>query len=211
MKTSEIPRPLRACPKRGTGTLHLASESGNRHDIREPVPVFGQTLIACAAIAMNLMMCSGLWATPTKSSDGSKMPAQADGSRRDSDNADTVRSKNEMAGETSLIKIEQNIVYHTNRQRARHGVPPVEVDQRLMRSARAHAAWMTRTRNLVHTTKMVAENIAMGQQSSREAVADWMTSPGHRANILDRRHRQIGVAAYRTSEGTIFWCQQFRH
>ena len=37
-------RRLRACPKRGTGTLHLASESGNRHDIREPVPVFGQTL-----------------------------------------------------------------------------------------------------------------------------------------------------------------------
>ncbi len=31
-------------PKRGTGTLHLESVSDTRHDIREPVPVFGQTL-----------------------------------------------------------------------------------------------------------------------------------------------------------------------
>jgi len=44
--TGEAITPVRVCPKRGTGTLHLASESGNRHDIREPVPVFGQTLMA---------------------------------------------------------------------------------------------------------------------------------------------------------------------
>jgi uncharacterized protein YkwD len=124
--------------------------------------------------------------------------------------AEQARS-NEVPGEekASLIAIERNIVRHTNRQRSQHGLPPVEVCPRLMRSARAHAAWMTRTRNLVHTSKMVAENIAMGQRSSREAVADWMTSPGHRANILDRRNRRIGVAAYRTTDGTIFWCQQF--
>jgi len=165
-------------------------------------------LIACGAIAMNLMVCSALLATPTKPSDGLKTPAPADDSRPDPSD---VRADNGMGGEPSLLKIERNIVYYTNRQRARHGLPPVEVDQRLMDSARAHAAWMTRTRNLVHTTKMVAENIAMGQQSSREAVADWMTSAGHRANILNGRHRRIGVAAYRTREGTIFWCQQFRH
>jgi len=35
---------LTVCPKRGTGTLNPASGLGKRHDIREPVPVFGQTL-----------------------------------------------------------------------------------------------------------------------------------------------------------------------
>jgi uncharacterized protein YkwD len=55
----------------------------------------------------------------------------------------------------------------------------------------------------------VAENIAMGQRSSTEAVQSWMSSPGHRANILDASYTRIGVSAYRTPDGTIFWCQQF--
>jgi uncharacterized protein YkwD len=37
-----------------------------------------------------------------------------------------------------------------------------------------------------------------------------MNSSGHRANILNAAHRLIGAAAFRTEEGTIFWCQQFR-
>jgi uncharacterized protein YkwD len=36
-----------------------------------------------------------------------------------------------------------------------------------------------------------------------------MNSSGHRANILNPGYRRIGVAAYATPEGTIFWCQQF--
>lgn len=113
--------------------------------------------------------------------------------------------------QADLIAIERNIIHYTNQQRKAHGLPPLQVDAGLMRSARAHCAWMTRTRNLVHTAKTVGENIAMGQRHSREAVADWMTSPGHRANILNGRYRRIGVAAYRTPSGTIFWCQQFYH
>jgi uncharacterized protein YkwD len=56
---------------------------------------------------------------------------------------------------------------------------------------------------------MVAENIAMGQPSVRGVINSWMTSPGHRANILNARYRRLGVAAYRTPDGTIYWCQQF--
>ncbi len=111
--------------------------------------------------------------------------------------------------EQGLIPIERNIVNYTNAERARFGLPPLEVARNLLRSARGHAAWMTRSRALRHTRLPVAENIAMGQRSSREAVQSWMSSSGHRANILSRRHRHIGVAAYRTPSGTIFWCQQF--
>lgn len=110
-----------------------------------------------------------------------------------------------------LIPIERNLVLYTNAERARYGLPPLEVDPNLLRSARDHAAWMTRNQVLQHTRLPVAENIAMGQQSSREAVQSWMSSPGHRANILSRSYRRIGVAAYRTQAGTIFWCQQFLH
>ena len=109
-----------------------------------------------------------------------------------------------------LLPIEQNIVHYTNVQRAKYGLPALEVDESLMGTARKHASWMTRARNLVHTRLPVAENIAMGQRDSQEVVHAWMNSSGHRANILNRSHRHIGVAAYRTTSGTIYWCQQFR-
>jgi uncharacterized protein YkwD len=109
-----------------------------------------------------------------------------------------------------LAAIEANLVSYTNNERAQYGLPPLEVDKELMETAREHAAWMTRTRNMVHTVRAVAENIAMGQPDSQNVVRAWMNSPGHRANILNAGHRHIGVAAFRTEEGTIFWCQQFQ-
>lgn len=109
-----------------------------------------------------------------------------------------------------LLPIEANIVSYTNEERVRRGLPPLEVDGELMDTAREHCSWMTRSQSMVHTRRPVAENIAMGQPHSGEAVRSWMNSSGHRANILNAAHRRIGVAAYRTDKGTIFWCQQFR-
>jgi uncharacterized protein YkwD len=111
------------------------------------------------------------------------------------------------AGE--LHAAELQLVERTNAERARHGLPPLVLDHSLLQSARHHAAWMTRNRVLRHTSRPVAENIAMGQSSSTEAVQDWMRSPGHRANILNPNHTRIGVAGYRASNGTVYWCQQF--
>ena len=109
-----------------------------------------------------------------------------------------------------LIPIEANVVSYTNQERDRHGLPPLQVDEGLMETAREHASWMTRNQSMVHTSRPVAENIAMGQPHSDDVVRAWMNSSGHRANILNPGHRRIGVAAFRTARGTIFWCQQFR-
>ena len=119
------------------------------------------------------------------------------------------RDEKEVDG-VKLLAIEANVVSCTNDERGRYGLPPLRVDPELMATAREQAAWMTRTRQLVHTMRAVAENIAMGQPSSSDAVQSWMNSSGHRANILNAAHRLIGVAAFRTESGTIFWCQQFR-
>jgi uncharacterized protein YkwD len=116
----------------------------------------------------------------------------------------------EDAAQLDLLAIEANIVKYTNAQRAKYGLAALQIDHDLMESAREHASWMALNRKLVHTRQPVAENIAKGQPNSRSAVADWMNSSGHRANILSRGYRLIGVAAYRTPEGTIYWCQQFR-
>jgi uncharacterized protein YkwD len=104
---------------------------------------------------------------------------------------------------------ERLIIQHTNAERKRYGLPPLVVDEHLVKSARTHATWMTTRQTLTHTNQPVAENIAYGQESSAEAVRSWMNSAGHRANILNRGHRRIGVAAFVARNGRIYWCQQF--
>ncbi|HTU26985.1 MAG TPA: CAP domain-containing protein [Pirellulales bacterium] len=108
-----------------------------------------------------------------------------------------------------LHDVEMNVIEDTNRQRARYGLRPLRVDLGLVRSARRHTQWMTRNHAMQHTSAPVAENIAMGQNSPTEVLNAWMNSSGHRANILNAGYTRIGVAAYRTPQGTIFWCQQF--
>ena len=115
----------------------------------------------------------------------------------------------ESAKALQLYPIENHLIERTNAERTRRGLPALAIDLKLVKSARDHAAWMTRTHTLRHTGRAVAENIAMGQSSSSEAMRSWMNSSGHRANILRGSHSKIGVAAYTTPGGAIYWCQQF--
>jgi uncharacterized protein YkwD len=109
-----------------------------------------------------------------------------------------------------LLQIEKNIIDRTNVERAKYGRPPLVVDDKLMKSSRKHGIWMASRRTLTHSGQSGAENIAVGYSSSNAALRGWMNSSGHRANILTSGYRRIGVAAYKTAGGTIYWCQQFR-
>ncbi len=53
-----------------------------------------------------------------------------------------------------------------------------------------------------------AENIARGQQSAAEVMNSWMTSPGHRANILNCSLTRLGVGIAEGSGGP-WWTQLF--
>ena len=117
----------------------------------------------------------------------------------------------ERAAAPALYTVEENLVYYTNLQRQRHGLRPLTLDTGLLQSARGHAAWMARANSLTHTTRSVAENIAMGQPNSLQAVQDWMNSPGHRANMLNGGYSRVGAAAYTSSSGAVYWCLQFTH
>ena len=52
------------------------------------------------------------------------------------------------------------------------------------------------------------ENIAMGQRTCREVSGAWYGSPGHRKNMLNKKYRKVGIAAYRYN-GIIYWVQVF--
>lgn len=105
--------------------------------------------------------------------------------------------------------LEAEVVERVNTERAKYGLPALELDTNLMQTSRKHTAWMIHRRSFSHSGMPVAENIAMGQSSPAEAMQSWMNSSGHRANILNRGHRRIGVACYSAPNGTVYWCQQF--
>jgi uncharacterized protein YkwD len=153
--------------------------------------MFGESLFSLAAVAFPLVftgeMPDTLKTAPT--------PEAADAKRLE------------------LHPVEHVLIRHTNAERKRFGLPALEIDDNLIKSARKHAIWMTTRQTLTHTNQPVAENIAYGQESAAEAVRSWMNSSGHRANILNRGHRRIGVAigvaAFVARNGRIYWCQQF--
>jgi uncharacterized protein YkwD len=104
-----------------------------------------------------------------------------------------------------------------NAERARHGLPKLRENARLRHAASGHSARMVGSHFFDHTTPAgqtmgarirgtgytsgahawaIGENIAWG--SGRLATAaqiqrTWMHSSGHRANILQRSFREIGI------------------
>ncbi len=52
------------------------------------------------------------------------------------------------------------------------------------------------------------ENIARGHDSADRVMAAWMSSEGHRANILRASYTRIGVCAYEVN-GILHWVQLF--
>jgi uncharacterized protein YkwD len=121
--------------------------------------------------------------------------------------------------------LQTEIVKWTNHQRARHGCRPVRTDNRLIRAARDHSAWMARTRQFSHTgvggstfvvrvkragyARPLSENIAYGYPTGAAVVNAWMKSPGHRRNLLNCRATTVGVGAVYASNGRPYYTHDF--
>lgn len=109
-----------------------------------------------------------------------------------------------------------------NKVRGQHGCGPVRVDARLVSAAEGHSADMARRDYFSHVSpegvsfaeriraagypSPAAENIAVGQRSAAQVMDGWMSSPGHRRNILDCDYTAIGVGLW--SSGW-YWTQDF--
>jgi uncharacterized protein YkwD len=106
----------------------------------------------------------------------------------------------------------------TNAHRVEHGRKELREAACLTRMAQRWARHLARTGGLVHQDlgpimrrcrlSMVGENIAMGYRSGRVVVNQgWMHSDGHRANILLRQYRLMGIGAVRDANGR-WWTSQ---
>jgi uncharacterized protein YkwD len=96
----------------------------------------------------------------------------------------------------------------TNRHRAQHDLVKLRKKDCVQHFAVRQARRMARQQRMFHQDlgpvmrrcrlSRAGENVAVGYRSGRSVVnAGWMRSPGHRANILDRRFRMMGIGARR--------------
>jgi uncharacterized protein YkwD len=117
----------------------------------------------------------------------------------------------------NLGRIRDAVLCLHNRIRADHGLPALRENKRLRKAALGHARDMVEDAFFEHTTPdgvtmvdrilrakyvredegwALGENLAWGTGSlgtPRGAVDAWMGSPGHRANILKKSYRELGV------------------
>ncbi|MDU7029910.1 CAP domain-containing protein [uncultured Robinsoniella sp.] len=113
-----------------------------------------------------------------------------------------------------------------NQERAKAGLAPLEVKVNLQTAAQVRAKEIeksfshTRPNGSSFSTVLAengvdyrgsGENIAWGQRSPEEVMNGWMNSDGHRANILNKNFKYIGVGYHVNSNGTGYWTQLFTY
>ncbi|GAE25112.1 hypothetical exported protein [Halalkalibacter wakoensis JCM 9140] len=144
----------------------------------------------------------------------------------DSPSPEVEEPRTETEGENQVENIsdlERLVAELTNQERRNNGLPDLQLDDSLSHVARVKSQDMEEHNYFLHTSptygspfdmirdfdisyQSAAENIAQGQRSAEEVVQAWMTSEGHRANILNQTYTHIGVGYH--EEGH-YWTQMF--
>lgn len=131
--------------------------------------------------------------------------------------APTAKPTQDPSSGTSSSAMASQVVDLVNEYRAQNGLSPVRVDSDLTAAAcvrsKETVASFSHTRPdgsswSTVSSKARGENIAMGQKTAEKVMAAWMTSEGHRANILRESFTTIGVCAYEVN-GVVYWTQLF--
>jgi uncharacterized protein YkwD len=109
-----------------------------------------------------------------------------------------------------------------NEFRAKNGLNPLVLDERLSRAAAVQAqaqaarSWIghdgadgstpkARALRTGYHAKIASENVAAGQKSFSDVLHFWEESSGHRENLLRPNVTAIGVAMAKNNNGRPYW------
>jgi uncharacterized protein YkwD len=103
-------------------------------------------------------------------------------------------------------RVGPTLIAHINKVRAHHHLRPLRVNRALLRSSRRYACRMIRAGRFGHASGVSAPHRfsprgeALALTSSwrrrwRSALSGWWHSPPHRAILLGRHYRYIGVGS----------------
>ena len=114
------------------------------------------------------------------------------------------------------------LVEMVNWERAKRGLRPLAIDERLMRAAQLHSAHQAEKKEMTHIGECEStvggrltaqghadwhrctENVAWNYIDEQTVMQGWMESPGHSANILD-----VGVTHVGWGRVGAYWTQVF--
>jgi uncharacterized protein YkwD len=146
----------------------------------------------------------------------------------------TQASADVAVGRASSVTIRERVLQLVNHARSRSrrcgderyaATGPLAPSSLLNQAAREHAIDMARNDYFEHIgmdgsapkerlarlgyrSRLTGENIAYAPQSAEEVVSGWLASPGHCANIMEPRFREMGIAfAVGRKRGAIYWVQ----
>jgi uncharacterized protein YkwD len=124
---------------------------------------------------------------------------------------------------STLSSLDTGVLAQLNQVRVAHGLAPLKIDAGLSAAAAQHSAEMITDGYFAHDSRdgtvfwkrllrfyplagssrwAVGENLlqASGPITATGAMAMWMASPDHRANVLNPSWREIGISAVAGSE-----------
>ncbi len=134
------------------------------------------------------------------------------------------------AAPTSLnvAAVTDEMVNRTNASRRAAGLPGLTKSVNLMQAAQLQADQMVKAGRMEHElpgqpyptlksrlaavqydVRAAGENIAEGQRGAAEALATWMDSPAHRANILSKDYTEVGTGVAAARNGRLYFVQVF--
>ncbi|WP_438489445.1 CAP domain-containing protein [Streptomyces sp. S186] len=115
------------------------------------------------------------------------------------------------------------VVELVNKERSKAGCAPLTVNAKLAKAAQDHSKDMADHRNMSHTGSdgsdpgarikgagynwnSYGENVAYGYATPESVLAGWMSSPGHKRNILDCSFKETGIGLAQPGD---YWTQDF--
>ena len=118
----------------------------------------------------------------------------------------------------------EDVLKYTNQFRKSKGLPSLEMRNDLNAIARKHSEDMAsgrrsfghnglnervvKVKRIIQPYHSIAENIAYGAKTGKEAVSIWKNSSGHRKNLLGN-YKYIGIGTARNRRGVIYYTQIF--
>jgi uncharacterized protein YkwD len=154
-------------------------------------------------------------------------PAQQDG-REVLEDGRPAPSPSALAPRNDPTELARDVVALVNAERAKEGAPALQANESLMRAAQSYSAILGRGDCFEHTCPpepqlqsrlanagysgfdRIGENIAAGDETPEAVVQGWLSSPGHRRNILNPTFKDIGVGVTLTTDRYgVYWVQVF--
>lgn len=125
----------------------------------------------------------------------------------------------------SVKSLEEQVVDLVNKERAKYGLNPLILNWQLARVGRYKSKDMIENNYFGHESptygspfemlkkfnlkyQVAGENIAKGQRTAKSVMSAWMSSEGHRKNILSSSYTEIGVG-YAADNSSTYWTQLF--